>query len=87
MRTTLLANNAKAVTKVLVFGMAYECKDGRFAAVANECGTKIRRKDYFATWDEARNAAKNFAVELLGDRAYKPAAICRKHTYTLNLWA
>jgi hypothetical protein len=82
---TILSPEVKPMTKVLVTGMAYECKDGRFAASADVTG--LRRKDYFKTWDDARNAAKAFAYDLLNGRPYKPGYVNGKGRYTINLWS
>jgi hypothetical protein len=87
--TSLLAPLSKPLTSVLVTGMAYECKDGRFAAVAWDAADVMgkRQKSYYATWDEARNAARTFALEFLGSRAYKPGYVNGRGRYTINLWS
>lgn len=78
---------ATAVTRVLVTGMAYECKDGTFASLAVDLATEERRKAYHTDWDAARNAAKADMLALLGTREFKPGyGVQRRGKWTCHCW-
>jgi hypothetical protein len=66
----------------IAYAEAYELKDGGFRGVAKNKDTgEIKRGEVRKTLEEARNDAKNFAAQLIGNTPVRTGPVSKKNNW------